>query len=122
MKNNKLIKYNDNLFIKIFHFFKKLFSRKNISDGKNINEKTITDSKNKVDFLENVKFKENEEEKRLKQLKLQYDNGEIDEDDLTEEEIEKLVTLYEKETEELNVDTAKRKNHIAQMLKELKSS
>lgn len=122
MKNNKLIKYNDSVFSKIFHFFKKLFSRKNISTGKNINEKTITDNKNKVDFLENVKFKESEEEKSLKQLKLQYDNGEIDEDDLTEEEIEKLVTLYEKETEELNADTARRKNHIAQMLKELKYS
>ena len=33
-----------------------------------------------------------------------------------------IQNLDEKETEELNVDTAKRKNHIAQMLKELKSS
>ena len=30
--------------------------------------------------------------------------------------------MYEKETEKLNADTEIRKNHIAQMLKELKST
>ena len=63
----------------------------------------------------------NEEEIRLKKLQLQYDNEEIDEDDLSEEEIEKLVVLYEKETEELNADTKRRKIHIQNMLKEMKN-
>ena len=55
-------------------------------------------------------------------MQLLYDNGEIDEDDLSESDIEKLVALYEKETEDLNADTERRKNHIAKMLKELKNS
>ena len=41
-------------------------------------------------------------------------------DILSEEEIDKLCDLYKKETEKLNIDTEKRKNHIVQMLKELK--
>ena len=49
-------------------------------------------------------------------------NGEIDEVDISEEDVEKLCELYKKETEELNADTERRKNHIAQMLKELKNT
>ena len=44
---------------------------------------------------------------------------EVDED-ISDEDIDKLIKMYEKETEELNADTEKRKIHIAQMLKELK--
>ena len=122
MKNNKLIEYKENIFIKIFKFFKQIFSRKNISATENMTEKLIKNEGQHVNFFENIQIKENEEEKRLKELQLQYDNGEIDEDNLSEEEIDKLVILYEKETKELNTDTERRKNHIAQMLKELKSS
>lgn len=121
MKNNKLIKYKDNIFIKIYHFFKKLFSIKNVPISKNIIEEASVDSKSKTDFFKNIQIQKNEEEIRLKKLQLLYDNGEIDEDDLSEEEIEKLVILYEKEMEELNADTERRKIHIQNMLKEIKN-
>ncbi len=39
-----------------------------------------------------------------------------------DEDIDKIIKMYEKETEELNADTEKRKIHIAQMLKELKNN
>ena len=122
MKNNKLIKYKENVFTKIFNFFKKIFSKKKLSVNKEDVDETIKEEKNKSDFLEDIQIKEDKEERRLKKLQLLYDNGEIDEDDLSESDIEKLVALYEKETEVLNADTERRKNHIAQMLKELKNS
>ena len=56
------------------------------------------------------------------QLKQQYEQGEIDEEDISDEDIDKLCKLYEKETDELNADTERRKNHIVQMLKELKNA
>ncbi len=122
MKNNKLIKYKENVFTKIFNFFKKIFSKKKLSVNKEDVDETIKEEKNKSNFLEDIQIKEDKEEIRLKKLQLLYDNGEIDEDDLSESDIEKLVALYEKETEDLNADTERRKNHIAQMLKELKNS
>lgn len=122
MKNNKLIKYKENVFTKIFNFFKKIFSKKELSVNKEDVDETIKEEKNKSNFLEDIQIKEDKEEIRLKKLQLLYDNGEIDEDDLSESDIEKLVALYEKETEDLNADTERRKNHIAQMLKELKNS
>ena len=110
----------------------------------NIDEKLITDKKQNENFAENTVIKENEEirrlkelrlqaeqrlkqlqiqeEIRLKNLKLQYDNGEIDEEDISSEDMDKLTKMYENETEMLNADTERRKNHISQMLKELKYS
>lgn len=122
MKNNKLIKYKENVFTRIFNFFKKIFSKKKLSVNKEDVDETIKEEKNKSNFLEDIQIKEDKEEIRLKKLQLLYDNGEIDEDDLSESDIEKLVALYEKETEDLNADTERRKNHIAKMLKELKNS
>lgn len=53
---------------------------------------------------------------------MQYDNGEIEAEDISDEDIDKIIEMYEKETEELNADTEKRKVHIAHMLKELKTT
>lgn len=121
MKNNKLISYKESIFTKILNFFKKLFFKeKNIILQEN-SQKNIQNKQPKEYFIENITIKENVEEKRLKSLQLQYDNGEIDEEDILEEDMDKLIEMYEKETEELNADTERRKNHIAQILKELKS-
>lgn len=121
MEKNKLIKYRDNVFIKILDFFKRLFSRKKTSISQNSIKESSLDSKSKTDFLNNIQIQKNEEEVKLKKLQLLYDNGEIDEYNLSEEEMEKLVMLYEKETKELNADTERRKMHIQNMLKEMKN-
>lgn len=118
MKNNKLIIYKNNIFIKIAEFFKKLFSRKKILQSKNENiSNDIRDS-----FIESIKIKKDKEKLRLCKLKQQYDNGEIDEDDIPDEDVEKLVELYEEETDKLKADTEKIKNHIRQMLKQLQKT
>lgn len=82
----------------------------------------LQNNQHKDYFIENIVIKENEEEKRLKNLQIQYDNGEIDEEDISEEEIDKIIEMYEKETEKLNTETENIKIHISQMLKELKHS
>lgn len=122
MMNNKLMPYKENIFTKISNFFKKLFFRKNKDISKSIDETLIYNKQCKENFIDNILIKEDEEEKRLKTIQLQYDNEEIDEEDMSDEDIDKLCKLYEKETDELNADTERRKNHIAQMLKELKNA
>ena len=118
MKNNKLIIYKNSIFRKISDFFKKIFSKKEVVQ----NEDIIVNNDKNDSFIKNIQIKENKEELRLLQLKQQYENGEIDEEDMSDEDIDKLCKLYEKETDELNADTERRKNHIAQMLKELKNA
>ena len=117
MKNNKLIVYKKSIFRKISDFFKKIFSKKEVLPK----EVIITNEKDN-NFLENIQIKEDKEKIRLIQLKQQYENGEIDEEEISDEDVDKLCELYKKETDELNADTERRKNHIAQMLKELKNT
>ncbi len=116
MMNNNLIPYKENIFTKISKYFQKIFSKKIANKETKLEFNQI-----KNNFLENIKIPEDTELNRLKKLQLQYDNGDIEEDDISEEDIEKICEMYEKETEELNADTEKRKIHIAYMLKELKN-
>ena len=117
MKNNELIIYKKSIFRKISDFFKKIFSKKEVLQK----EEIIVNNEKNDSFIKNIQIKENKEELRLLQLKQQYENGEIYEEDMSDEDVDKLCKLYEKETDELNADTERRKNHIAQMLKELKN-
>lgn len=120
--NNKLMPYKENIFTKISNIFKKLFFRKKKETNKSSDELPIYNNQCKKSFIDNILIKKDEEEIRLKKLQLLYDNGEIDEDELLDEDIEKLVALYEKETEELNMKTENIKIHIAKMLNELKQT
>lgn len=120
MKKNKLIPYKENIFNKISNFFKKLFFREKKSNSESVENLIIYNNNYKEDFIGNIKIKENEEEKRLKNLQLQYDNGEINEDDIVDEDKDKLIEMYKKETEVLNSETQNIKIHISRMLKELK--
>lgn len=122
MKNNKLMPYKNIFFTKILIFFKRLFFRKKDIVQEYNSEIPVYEKQEKEIFLENIILKQNDEEIRIQKLKEKYNNGEINEEDLSENDINKIISLYEKETEELNIDTEKRKKHIAQMLKELKYS
>lgn len=72
-------------------------------------------------FLENIVIKENEREKRLKKLKYLYDNRKITEEEISDEDMDILIEMYDKEIRELNADTEKRKKHIEQMIKARKN-
>lgn len=115
MKNNELIEHKENIFFRLVNFIKKIFFKSDTTNKKN----SVKNREYKYNFSERIQIKE-KEEIRLKKMQLQYDNGELNEDDMSDEDIEKLIVLYKKETEELNKDTLKRKIHIEKMLKEIK--
>lgn len=121
MKQNNLILYKESIFKKILNFFKRVFH----IDRKDENKTTFNNinyNLEKDEFVKNIAIKENEEEKRLKKLQLKYENGEISEDEISDEDIDKLIEMYKKETEKINMDIEKRKSHISKMLNELKKS
>ncbi len=124
MKNNKMVVYKENIFVRISNFFKRLF---HLDKGENtsVNVHSKSDSLNekndeikKTAFINEIVVKEDEELKSLKELQLKYESGEISEDDLTVEEMDKLIKMYQDETEELNKDTERIKNRIAKILKQ----
>ena len=52
----------------------------------------------------------------IRKLIQKYDVGEIDGDDLSDEEMDQMIMYYEHETDELNKDTRQRLEHIRDML------
>ena len=77
---------------------------------------------NKESFLQSIRVEPDEERLRLLELKRKYDNGEISELDISEEDVMKIADLYEEEINSIEAETNKAKLRIKRMLKELKKS
>lgn len=121
-----LVQINENsIFYKIKSFFKNLFHKdkkieENIVNEENTKNNTKIEEK-ESEFLESIKNIENEETKLLK-IQKQFRNGEIKEDDLTEEQKKSLYDLYDKQIVNLRKSNEFRKNKILQYRKILKDS
>ena len=106
------------IFYKIKAFFVKLFRENSVYQNESQVE-TIKDNaiqpniKQKDDFIETLRNIENDETKLLK-LQKQFDNGEIDRNQLSEEQIAKLTELYKKQINDLEESNEKRINKIRQ--------
>lgn len=120
MKENtqekSLVQLNENsIFYKIKRFFSNLFHRNtrlenNVIVTENISSNIESDDKKSI-FMESIKNIEDEETKLLK-LQKQYRNGEIKEEDLTEEQINSLCILYDNQIAKLKKSNAIRKQKI----------
>lgn len=85
-----------NLFGKIKNFFKNLFGKRQVEV---VQEETV-EKEVSNEFKESIKMTEDEETKLL-DLQRRYRRGEIAENDLTDEQIDALCDLYDKQIEEL---------------------
>ena len=126
MKENtqekSLVQVNRNwIFNKIKMFFKNLFSKNNVIDN---NCYTIEDEKNneniKKSFMESIRNIEDEEIKLLK-LQKQYRNGEIKEEELTEEQVNSLCALYDKQIANLRKSNQIRKQKLLEYRRKLQT-
>ena len=119
MKENtqekSLVQVNENgIFYKIKSFFKNLFNRNNTNNNYAIvkEDKSIVESENtKNAFMESIKNIEDEETKLLK-LQKQYRSGEIKEEELSEEQVNSLCKLYDKQISNLKKSNDTRKQKL----------
>jgi len=116
MKNNKLIKYKDNIFSKIKNLLKKVFNKDNVEEIEITTNNNMYSNK----FFDSIAIKKDEEQMRLKKLQLQYDNGEIKESDISREDVDKIIKMYKEETNLLNEDTNRRRKNIEIILKKMR--
>ena len=127
MKENtnkkSLIKVNENsIFYKIKSFFKNLFHKETIIDNTTIiEENEVKVEKSKCVFIESLKNIEDEETKLLK-LQKQYRSGEIKEEDLTQEQVNSLCALYDKQIENLRKSNEIRKQKLAEYRRKLQTN
>ena len=123
-KETSLIEINeDSVFHKIKIFFKNLFNKKTITDNpRDITETNILDEREnkKNNFIEDIKNIDNEETELLK-LQKQYRAGEIQEKDLSEEQISSLCLLYDKQIANLKKSNEIRKQKILEYRRKLQT-
>ena len=92
--------------------------KENIEESSN--KKTNTIEKNS--FRENIELKQDEEEQKILKLQKEYKLGNIREEDMTDEEHQKLIALYEKQNKILEEKINTKKTIIRKKIDELKAS
>ena len=120
MNNKQLLEINRNsIFHKIKEFFKSMFYKNSINTNytnslknENITSETL-DRKNA--FIKQVRKIEDEETKLLK-LQKQYRNGEIKEEELSEEQVKSLCELYDKQIASLKKSNEIRRQELIKKL------
>lgn len=123
-RGKSLVKVNENnLFYKIKNFFRNLFCKNKTVENVNVikNNEEIEKQTRKDFFMEQIKAIENDETRLLK-IQKQYRSGEIKEEDLTEEQINSLCALYDKQIANLRKSNEIRKQRILEYRKKLQTS
>lgn len=116
-EKNLIEKSENSILSKIKKFFRNIFNKKEsrIKDAPSRDEKDSTKQGN--EFKENIKIVEDEETKIL-DLQKRYRRGEIGANDLTEEQIDALSDLYDKQIEVLKEAIAEKEKQIAESKKQ----
>lgn len=123
-QDKSLVKVNENsIFYKIKKFFRSLFYRTNSNvESINVTETTTINNQesNNNSFMEEIRNIENEETKLLK-LQKQYRSGQIKEEELTEEQVNSLYALYDKQIENLRKSNENRKQKLLEYRRKLQT-
>ena len=104
MKETGLTKIDNGIFVQIKNFFKNLFKR----NKNNIVEETkesIENNRDKGVFKQTIKIDEDKEKIRLLKLQEDFANGKILEEDINDEDTEKLFELYDEQIKKINNET-----------------
>ena len=114
-QEKNLVEKKESVFSKVKNFFKGLFNKKAKGDI----DREINSEKENSNFKENIKIvqEEESEEKKILELQKRYRRGEIAQSDLTEEQIEALGNLYDKQIAALKKVIEEKEKQIAESQK-----
>ena len=119
-----LIAKKESFFNKVKNFFKGLFEKKVKETTKEtVNDEATTVTENNS-FKDDIKVVEEEQSEEMKIIELQrrYRRGEIAENDLTEEQIEALSELYDRQIDALRKVIEEKEQQIAESKIEKKNA
>lgn len=118
-EKNLIEKNEKGIFSKIKNFFKNLFSKKDNQKLANEDSKeNTTQQKDNNDFKNYIKMTQDEETKLL-DIQARYRRGEIGQNDLTDEQIDALCNLYDKQIADLKKAIENTKKQIEQYDKKI---
>lgn len=113
-KNNLPAVKKENWFIKVIDFFKKIFANNKNQEEKqvqNYNVNKFNNKETKADFAKSLKL-HNNTDNSIQQLQIQWENGNITEEELTQDERDKINALYDKQIEDLKTAINMKKREL----------
>ena len=113
-KRVTIYKYN-NIFIRIKNFFKKIFYKQDKIESVS---KEIKNKEN--NFRHDIIIKQDDEKLRILNLQEDYKNGLIEEEDISKEDYQKLLDLYDEQNKLIKEDIERDRVLIKNMLEKLK--
>lgn len=119
IRNNEeksLTKIKGGVFNKVISFFRNLFKKKKIKE-----QIILSVEPEDVNFKENIKIEKDQEKDRILKLQKKFKEGEIQEEDISEDDYIKLVELYEEQNEKLRKEIEMYKIETAKILKQKKN-
>lgn len=99
-EKNLIKKNEDNIFEKIKVFFKKIFGKKQENNENKVNEDVLIEAEKSYSFRDYIRRTE-DDETELFDLQQRYRRGEIADSELTQEQINSLCMLYDRQIEDL---------------------
>ncbi|MCL2859803.1 MAG: hypothetical protein FWF46_04445 [Oscillospiraceae bacterium] len=109
----------ESILVKIKKIFKSLFSNKNLTLSKaKMNQPSdgfVSLKTNDKEFIKTIKTQHDENKVRLLNLQNKFSNGEIKEEDISEEDANLLREMYEQQIEDLKEEVSKYKEEIFKM-------
>lgn len=117
MKETGLIEKRNTIFSKMKNFIANLFKKKEIEIQ---NEECEVNNGN--DFKKRIIVEEDKERTRLLKLQQEFENGNIQEEDIEEADVQKLHKLYDEQIEEINKQTEMYKKKILEIKAKLNKS
>lgn len=115
-EKNLIEKNENNIFVRIKNFFKKIFVKKEDDDKSEIEEITNKEPEKNEGFKEYIKMTE-DEETRILELQMRYRRGEIADNDLTQDQINSLCMLYDRQIEDLKRTIEAREQQLSKYKK-----
>ncbi len=110
MNNKSLIVAENGLMYKIKLFFNNLFKKNNKGKQDIDSNKTADSFSNKSNFKNDLKVELNVERAQLLKLQKDYESGLIKEYDMTEEQVNKIESLYIEQISKLRDDYIRYRN------------
>lgn len=122
-QDKSLVQANENsIFYKAKIFFRNLFRRNVVVNEVNVIKNNIQEPTEKEDinnsFFETIR---NIEDAELLKLQMQYRSGEIKEEELTEQQINSLCALYDKQIDNLRKSNEIRKQKLLEQRRKLQT-
>ncbi len=99
-EKNLIEKNEDNIFGKIKNFFRKIFGNKQENSESKVDEDVLIEAEKSYSFRDYIR-KTGDDDTELFDLQQRYRRGEIADSELTQEQINSLCMLYDKQIQDL---------------------